>query len=385
MSGTFPTSPKPQSVSLRSVTPAYVSTTHSLQRQVRSRGGQRYMLTASFPPMTRATAAPVLAFLMKQQGPYETFTFSVPEHDALGVATGSPVVIERQNLVEHASDFSETGSWTTTDLTQGSSTTAPDGANDAQLWTSTSGAAGHHRHDTDVSLTVAAHNVISCYMKENTSARTIINMRDETDSISHFVKGFWYSGVLVYSSQSNIDAYGFENIGSGWYRFWAYWNASAEIGNALCCYYYPIDTNETGNVGSYMWGAQFEHGLYQGRTEPGPLYETTTAAQSGESNTARKLYTDGWTDSTNDIIKAGSLFTLAGQNKVYQVVADADSDGNGCATLTIEPALISSPADGEALTITDVPFTVSLASDLSQFDINSMILYGFSIDMIEVP
>ena len=93
MSGSFPTSPAASSVSVTSLEPTLVSVTQNLKRQVRRRGGQRWLLEVEFPPMTRAEFAPIYAFAMKQQGQFETFTFIPPViSTSQGDTTESPVV-----------------------------------------------------------------------------------------------------------------------------------------------------------------------------------------------------------------------------------------------------------------------------------------------------
>jgi hypothetical protein len=93
MSGTFPQSPGPTRLTVRSVQPLLVSVAHSLKRQVRSRGGQRWGFTVEFPPMLRDQLAPVLAFVLAQRGGYETFTFYHPlDTTPRGSWSGTPLV-----------------------------------------------------------------------------------------------------------------------------------------------------------------------------------------------------------------------------------------------------------------------------------------------------
>jgi len=93
MSGTFPSSPTPQSIEVQSLEPTLVSTTVNLKRQARSRGGQRWGFKVVFAPMSRANFDPIFAFSVKQRGQYETFTW-VPT--TIGTTRGetgeSPVV-----------------------------------------------------------------------------------------------------------------------------------------------------------------------------------------------------------------------------------------------------------------------------------------------------
>ncbi|MDY7002151.1 MAG: hypothetical protein SVS15_10280, partial [Thermodesulfobacteriota bacterium] len=93
MSGTFPTSPALAGLKITSNTPTFVSTAHSLKRQVRSRGGHRWLIEGEYPPMTRDEFAPVYAFAVAQRGQYETFTFVLPGlKTPQGSIPGTPVV-----------------------------------------------------------------------------------------------------------------------------------------------------------------------------------------------------------------------------------------------------------------------------------------------------
>ena len=107
--------------------------------------------------------------------------------------------------------------------------------------------------------------------------------------------------------------------------------------------------------------------------------QETTYALAGATN-SQSLITDGWTNSTADILKAGDVFTIAGVYSVnpvpgegttgktvmpylqqFTVLADAASGAStGPATLTISPAIIVSgpyqtvsaaPADNAAITV----------------------------------
>lgn len=101
--------------------------------------------------------------------------------------------------------------------------------------------------------------------------------------------------------------------------------------------------------------------------------QNTTYATSGATN-SQNLVTDGWTNSTTGILKAGDVITIANVNAVnpvsredagflqqFVVLADADSGAStGPATLSISPAIITSgpyqtvtaaPADNAAITV----------------------------------
>ena len=86
----FPQNPKPNNIKITSVSPTLVSLTHSLKRQVRRRGGQRWLLEISYPPLTREQFAPIWAFSIAQQGQFKTFGY-IPEiyGTTSGDATGT--------------------------------------------------------------------------------------------------------------------------------------------------------------------------------------------------------------------------------------------------------------------------------------------------------
>ena len=86
----FPTSPTASSIKITGISPTLTSVTHSLKRQARSRGGQRWLIEANYPPMTRSDFAPLWAFANAQQGQYNTFTYKPPIYkDTSGTATGT--------------------------------------------------------------------------------------------------------------------------------------------------------------------------------------------------------------------------------------------------------------------------------------------------------
>ena len=93
MSGSFPTTPVANSISITGISPTLTSVTHSLKRQARSRGGQRWAMDVNYPPLDRAEFAPIWAFANKQQGQYGTFTYQPPIYkDTSGTATGTLLV-----------------------------------------------------------------------------------------------------------------------------------------------------------------------------------------------------------------------------------------------------------------------------------------------------
>ena len=128
-----------------------------------------------------------------------------------------------------------------------------------------------------------------------------------------------------------------------------------------------IETFETQNVRTHTVGVATGTPLVNGGSQ------NSTYATVKDTMT-QSLVTDGWTNSTTGILKAGDVFTIAGVYAVnpvtkatlsflkqFVVTADADSGAStGPATLTIYPAIISSgafqncsatPADNAAITV----------------------------------
>ena len=93
MSGAFPTSPISNGINIKSNQTTIVSTAINGRRQARQLQNQRWSMTVSFPPMTRASFAPIFAFITAQRGRKESFTYTPPIiDDALGTETGSVLV-----------------------------------------------------------------------------------------------------------------------------------------------------------------------------------------------------------------------------------------------------------------------------------------------------
>lgn len=89
----YPTTPMWMTASISSFSPTFVSMTHGLTRQVRSRGGHAWQIELNYSAMTRATFSPLWAFLVKQAGQYGTFEWSPSTPFATqGTGGGTPLV-----------------------------------------------------------------------------------------------------------------------------------------------------------------------------------------------------------------------------------------------------------------------------------------------------
>lgn len=143
---------------------------------------------------------------------------------------------------------------------------------------------------------------------------------------------FW--GMV--GNQTNLYVQG---IANGAYR-------EGSLGNVA-----GITTNMSQNVPTHTVGVATGTPLVNGGSQ------VSTYASVKDTMT-QSLVTDGWTNSTTGIVKAGDVFTIAGvydvnpvtkatlpHLKQFVVTADANSGAStGPATITIYPALISSGA-----------------------------------------
>jgi hypothetical protein len=93
---------------------------------------------------------------------------------------------------------------------------------------------------------------------------------------------------------------------------------------------------------------------------------------------------DGMANSTSGVFKAGDYFRFTGQNKVYMVMADVNSNGSGAGTLTFEPPLRSALSDNTVLIYSNVDFTVGLTGDVQEFIIGTENYFQYEVDLIEV-
>ena len=89
---TFPTTPWPSSMTPGTLQPTQASQSHSLKRQVRSRGAQRWAFKLSYTKRRRDEMAPLIAFAVAARGQFVTFLFVPPVIGSRRAGSGSPVV-----------------------------------------------------------------------------------------------------------------------------------------------------------------------------------------------------------------------------------------------------------------------------------------------------
>lgn len=78
MAGSFPTSKKPRVFNFASNRPNSTAYTLSGKRSVKQFSAQYFSFSVQMPPMNQADFQAFYAFLVKQQGSFQTFTFEYP-------------------------------------------------------------------------------------------------------------------------------------------------------------------------------------------------------------------------------------------------------------------------------------------------------------------
>lgn len=114
---------------------------------------------------------------------------------------------------------------------------------------------------------------------------------------------------------------------------------------------------------------------------------TGTPLVKGASQTGQSLVTDGWTAGQTGILRAGDFIQLgSGLNThLHKVLADADSDGSGNATLDIWPRLRASPSDNDAITVQNPLGLWRLAKNEMPYEIGGAVIFdAMQIEAIEV-
>lgn len=112
---------------------------------------------------------------------------------------------------------------------------------------------------------------------------------------------------------------------------------------------------------------------------------TGTPLVKGASQTGYDLVTDGWTTSQTGIMKAGDWLQIGATTamKLHMVMADANSDGSGNATLTLWPRLRSSPADNLALTVNNPQGIWRLAGNVPWSVSVEQLINGLTVQFME--
>jgi hypothetical protein len=107
---------------------------------------------------------------------------------------------------------------------------------------------------------------------------------------------------------------------------------------------------------------------------------TGTPLIKGASQTGRTLITDGWTASTQNILKAGDYFQLGSgsETRLHKVLTNSASNALGESTLDIFPEIKTAYADNTAISTSNARGAFRLTSNEMGFDLQQASKYGIS-------
>lgn len=91
----------------------------------------------------------------------------------------------------------------------------------------------------------------------------------------------------------------------------------------------------------------------------------------------------GFTNDVQDAVRAGDLFTIAGDEKVYMCVLDTDSDAIGDVVILFQPGLTQLPSTGDAITFNNVKMNVALDGSFPSLKRNGYTA-SYSFNCVEV-
>lgn len=110
-----------------------------------------------------------------------------------------------------------------------------------------------------------------------------------------------------------------------------------------------------------------------------------TPLVNGADQTGQTLVIDGAAISQTGWIRAGDYIQLgaAGSATLHKVLIDADSDGAGNVTLDIWPGVRTAPADNAPVTVSAAAGRFRLASNQTEWEVNTSRFYGLTFSAIE--
>ena len=111
-----------------------------------------------------------------------------------------------------------------------------------------------------------------------------------------------------------------------------------------------------------------------------------TPVVKGANQTGNTLVCDGAPNSQSGYLKAGDYIQLGTgtSSRLHMVTASSNSDGSGNFTLSIEPALRTSPADNLGITVANTKGVFRLTSNETSWDTNAVSLYGITFAVREI-
>ena len=112
---------------------------------------------------------------------------------------------------------------------------------------------------------------------------------------------------------------------------------------------------------------------------------TGTPLVKGAGQAGNTLVTDGWTNGVTGILKKGDWLQLGSgsTSHLHKVLADANSDGSGNASFTIEPALREAPTDNSAIVHTPARGLFRLTDSAPGWRVNEAGFYQIAFSAVE--
>lgn len=321
----------------------------------RSFGGSVTMLSVVWPLLTKADLDELYGFLAARSDGTIIYFDTHDRRTPRGVATGSPIIRNRQNLLTYSDDLTN-AAWTKTRVSAVViNSESPVGPSYSRLTEDTS--INTHYSTRSVNVTSGIAYTHSFFARSSTRNVAI----QASGGLNYSVTIDMSTGQKLSVSGITSDRCGAIPYNNGWMRLWANCNASLTGAASLwfTLVYPPASLSYQGSGSDYadIAGAQFEAG-YSG---PGAFIGTTATSIASQSQSGATIYTDGWTPSTNGIIKAGDLIKIAGSDKCYMTSADANSSVTA-ASISLTSPLVVPPSNGAIITTSNNPISVVLTS-----------------------
>ena len=123
-----------------------------------------------------------------------------------------------------------------------------------------------------------------------------------------------------------------------------------------------------------------------GRDSPVGIYNSgsdspvVNGAHSVEDTT---IATSGWRNNGTALCKKGSFVQFAGDNKLYILTEQVDSNGSGQATLTIYPGIKTALVGAEVVSVETMNLRASLLNDAQDMAVTQPVLGNFTLDFVE--
>lgn len=111
---------------------------------------------------------------------------------------------------------------------------------------------------------------------------------------------------------------------------------------------------------------------------------STTPATSATLSIGQNSVTLSNCGATKNVLNAGDFFKFANHSKVYMAVQDCVSSAGGTATLYFSCPVVAAVPSATALTITAVPFNVTLDNEVQEYSVGFGGISTMTVDFREV-